>query len=214
MGSKSKSKTTINKLLKQASNLAVPEAKEWFFGMKDQDFISPERKHAMDTMRNIAMTSSIPTDALNEYTKTVSGDYLREGNPYLDENIRRAVSGAVAAPASAYAQHGRFGSGAMANAQMDSGMAVEARMRGDNYEAERARMMQALGMTNQMDQAQYSNAQVLVDLAREQENLAPTALAQFMGLLTMNPLMKESTTKTQTTDYGQIASGVGGALLG
>ena len=102
----------------------------------------------------------------------------------------------------------------MANAQMDSGMAVEARMRGDNYEAERARMMQALGMTNQMDQAQYSNAQVLVDLAREQENLAPNALAQFMGLLTMNPLMKESTTKTQTTDYGQIASCVGGALLG
>lgn len=75
--------------------------------------------------------------------------------------------------------------------------------------------MEALGMTQQMDQAQYSNAKVLADLAREQEQLAPKALNQFMALLTANPLMQERTVTTQTSaDIGGIVSGVGGALMG
>jgi len=240
MGSESKSKTKLNKKLRKEATRVLPEARAVYDQMREagRPGISAEREDALQRLSTIArgrpafQQSSVPLLALGEYEKVMGGGYLSpDSNPYLDDIVGRAVGTAMGSQAGGFAQHGRYGGGAMANAMADAGQATAANLYGANYQSERDRMMSMLDKSGSIDdllyqqdqralQRQLQSADILSNVGRERE---AEALAQYsepmniiMGYLSSlsgNPLTAESTTTSQTTDYGQIASGIGGAMM-
>jgi hypothetical protein len=136
----------------------------------------------------------------------------------------------MSGPQSGFAQGGRFGSGAMANAMADAGQNTAARLWGGNYNMERQNMMAAMGQTGQMQQQQYADATMMgrigMEYEQDQRNVQAEAmrqhqypyakLEQFQSYLTGNPLMAESQTagvSKQPFQWGQaLIGGVGGLL--
>lgn len=229
------SSTRINKDLREQGQYAIEQAR----GLYDDPTqlpstyvgVSPERQQALDEMMATAGRGEVAGAALPEWQKTVGGEYLDpDANPWMQEIVDRSVSAAASAPVSGYATSGRFGSGAMAKAVADAGSATAARMWGGNYQAERQRMMTALGMTGAMQGTQYADPLMKgrVGMEYEQDEANRIAemmrqfqwpyakLEQFQSSLTGNPLMGESSTTTvskQPFQWGSaLLGGVGGLL--
>lgn len=238
MGSKSKSKTRVdlNPLIEEQSEYTLGEAR----GLYDRTDplpstyvgISDPRRQALDQMLSMAQGgTAVPQNVLNEYNKTMSGGYLDTGsNPYLQDIVQRSVGAAMSAPGSSAMQQGRFGSGVMANAMADAGQETASRLYGAQYEAERARMNQALQLAPQMNELQYADQmqqgfvgqQLEADQAAQQsedvrQHLWPMEkLAAFQSLVAGNPLMAETTTTATTKqgfDWGSAIGGIAGGAM-
>ena len=232
----STSKTRINELLAEQGEFAVDEARSVYDAMQGTRpstyvGISDERQQALQAIMNQANGggTGIAATALDEYNKTMRGDYLNS-NPYLDEIVKRSVGAAGAAPMSQAAMAGRFGGGTMANAMADSMQSTAANLYGQNYQQERGRMMQMLDRADSVNNLQYADAERMAGVGQqyEQDQIAQTqeelnvwnqdaqTLSTFLKLLTGNPLMGEVTTtmNSSSLDPMAIASGAAGALGG
>lgn len=92
----------------------------------------------------------------------VDGKYLN-GNPWLDANVNAAIGDAANTANAQFSSAGRYGSGAHSGVLASKAGGISAQMRGANYDAERERQMQALGMlssrANQMDSQILSGMQ-------------------------------------------------------
>ena len=231
MGSKSESKTKINKTLRKEGKLAVQEARDIYDRLQAQGRpgIGAEREEALNRLTAMArggdFNTSVPDIAMSEYEKVMGGGYLSpDSNPFLQDIVNRSVSSSMAAPVGNFAGSGRFGSGAMANAMADIGQQTAANLYGANYQTERDRMMNMLARSNEIDSLQTAGdlraAEALEGVGRQRE---AEALAQyqepmnqlmaFLGALTGNPLSGESSTSSSTVNYGAIAAGLGGAAM-
>lgn len=179
--------------------------------------------------------SAVPRAAIGEWKKTVSGDYLRpESNPWLSEIARRAGYEAENRINSQYATGEGASGGAYANALADAQTQLRGTLYGDNYQAERARMQAALGMSPTMENLQYADAARLgmVGQRREEDALAKATeanrqyqkpwdeIARYSDLLYGNPAQRavtasESGTKSEKTNQSNKfdwAAFVGGLL--
>lgn len=230
----SKSKTRINPLLREQGEFAVQQARSFYdqmVGNRPSTYvgISPERQQALDMVLAQARGggSGVAQTALDEYNKTMSGQYLND-NPYLDQIVNRSVSAAGAAPISQAMMAGRFGGGTMANAMADAMQSTAANLYGQNYQQERDRMMAMLDRSGQVDDLQYADAQKIGQVGQQfeqdqsaqvqeqlnQYNADAQTLQTFLSLLQGNPLMGEVTTtmSASTLDPMKIASGAAGGL--
>lgn len=230
----SKSSTKINALLGEQGEFAVDEARGIYDQMKGSRpstyvGISPERQQALDFITNMAQNggTGVAGTALDEYNKTMSGGYMN-ANPYLDDIVNRAVGAAAGSQTSGYAGGGRFGSGAMANAQADAMQQTASSLYGANYQQERDRMMGMLDRSGTIDDMQYQDARNLSAVGQQYEtdqanqnqeamnvyNQDAQTLSTFLSMLGQNPLMGEVTTTMSgsSIDPMAIASGAAGAL--
>tara|TARA_R110002074_G_scaffold1266_3_gene7647 strand:+ start:5264 stop:5983 length:720 start_codon:yes stop_codon:yes gene_type:complete len=230
----SKSQTKINSLLGEQGEFAVDEARGIYDQMKGSRpstyvGISPERQQALDFITNMAQNggTGVAGTALDEYNKTMSGGYMN-ANPYLDDIVNRAVGAAAGSQTSGYAGGGRFGSGAMANAQADAMQQTASSLYGANYQQERDRMMGMLDRSGTIDDMQYQDARNLSAVGQQYEtdqanqnqeamnvyNQDAQTLSTFLSMLGQNPLMGEVTTTMSgsSIDPMAIASGAAGAL--
>jgi hypothetical protein len=230
----SKSETKINPLLAEQGEFAVDEARSIYdrmSGNRPSTYvgISPERQQALDFITNMAQNggTGVAGTALDEYNKTMSGGYMN-ANPYLDDIVNRSVGAAAGSQTSGYAGGGRFGSGAMANAQADAMQQTASSLYGQNYQQERDRMMGMLDRSGTIDDMQYQDARNLSSVGQQYEadqanqnqeamniyNQDAQNLQQLLGLLGQNPLMGEVTTTMSgsSMDPMAIASGAAGAL--
>ena len=230
----SKSQTKINPLLGEQGEFAVDEARGIYDQMKGNRpstyvGISPERQQALDFITNMAQNggTGVAGTALGEYNKTMSGGYMN-ANPYLDDIVNRSVGAAAGSQTSGYAGGGRFGSGAMANAQADSMQQTASSLYGANYQQERDRMMGMLDRSGTIDDMQYQDARNLSAVGQQYEtdqanqnqeamnvyNADAQTLSTFLSMLGQNPLMGEVTTTMSgsSIDPMAIASGAAGAL--
>tara|TARA_R110002096_G_scaffold169457_4_gene341146 strand:- start:1133 stop:1852 length:720 start_codon:yes stop_codon:yes gene_type:complete len=230
----SKSQTKINSLLGEQGEFAVDEARGIYDQMKGSRpstyvGISPERQQALDFITNMAQNggTGVAGTALGEYNKTMSGGYMN-ANPYLDDIVNRAVGAAAGSQTSGYAGGGRFGSGAMANAQADAMQQTASSLYGANYQQERDRMMGMLDRSGTIDDMQYQDARNLSAVGQQYEtdqanqnqeamnvyNQDAQTLSTFLSMLGQNPLMGEVTTTMSgsSIDPMAIASGAAGAL--
>jgi len=241
MGSKSKTKKRINKNLRKESLKVLREGRKVYEEMREsgRPGISAEREDALQRLSAIArgrpsfQQSSVPQLALGEYEKVMGGEYLSpDSNPYLQEIVDRSVGSAMGAQAGGFAQAGRFGGGAMANAMADAGQSTAANLYGANYQSERDRMMSMLDKSGSIDDLLYrqdqrdlqrklQSADILSNVGREREeealaqyNEPLNVILRYLGAITSNPIRDEHTTTTKTTDYTAIAQGIGGALTG
>lgn len=172
-----KSQSTRVKLpqsLKYGSNLALTGAEGLYQSQAPLPStyvgISPLRERGLGMAEQIAGGNQVPSAALDEYLKTIRGGYLSpDSNPYLREIVSRAGQEALNPIASGFANAGRFGGGAYANAAADALSGTAARLYGGQYDAERARMLQALGQAPVFDELQYAGASHLAGVGRERE---------------------------------------------
>jgi hypothetical protein len=213
--------TRINRHLREQGEFAVNEARDLYDDQTPLPStyvpISDQRNQALGQITDIAGADRQTGIGTREWEKVMSGAYLDpDSNPWMQEIVNRSVGSAMSAPQSGYAAGGRFGSGAMANAQADAGQNTAARLWGGNYNTERQNMMAAMGQTGQVQQNQYGAPTMLgkvgmeyeQDMANQQaeelrQHQYPYAkLEQFQSFLTGNPLMAESrTTATQVQPF-------------
>jgi len=227
---------TINPYVAQQSQYAIGQARDLYDSnapLPSQYVgISDPSQQALDQIMGIAGQrggSMVPGAALGEWQKTLQGGYLN-ANPYIDDIVRRASNQAAGSQVGGYASGGRFGSGAMANALADSSMRTSENLYGQNYQAERARMMQALGQSGAMEALQYADAGRMGGVGQryeaDQAAQSREALAQYMhpymkqqmfeGSLAVSPLNREgkSVTSKPFDWFAAVSEGLSGGMGG
>jgi hypothetical protein len=140
----------------------LPEAQSQYLSSKPSYFpgstVSPwsaEQQQAAQMGANRAtMGSPLNAAAGAETMKTLSGDYLGQGNPYLDA-IRHNGLREASAVASKFGAGGRVGSGAMSDSVAAGYGSAVAPYEYGAYEAERGRMGQAAALAPQLAQQDY-----------------------------------------------------------
>jgi hypothetical protein len=190
--------------------------------------MDPYRQAGLQSQAYTAATggAGVAPATSQQFAATQRGEFLF-GNPYLDYNVQRAVGATTPYVQSGFAQGGRFGSGAMAQAQMDVGQRTAANLYGQNYQMERDRMTQSLAYAPTAEAMQYADAQRLKDVGSEYEAdvgaQQAEATRQYMWpyqqvalynqAMTGNPLMGATKTMSRTPfDWGGAALSLVGSL--
>lgn len=170
---------------------------------------------------------------MNAY-QTLSGQNLNN-NPYLDAMFNKASGKAAAAVNSQFSGLGRYGSGAHAGVLGDQMNNLATDIYGGNYARERQYQNQMTQLAPTLAQADYNDAQQLMNLGGIREEQAGRQLqdqidswnfaqqnpwdrlGQYSGLLSGFGRMGETSTSTQPlyrTGGGGLGGALGGGLMG
>lgn len=233
MGDKSqKSETRIHPALTGAGLASEQAASNWFGSSGDAPSqyvgIDPARRQGMNESLQMAQQgTAVPGAGLGNWLATQQGQFLN-ANPYMDEVVNRSVQAGMPGITGGFAKAGRFGGGAMANAYQDMAQRTAANLYGQNYQQERGRMMQSLGMMPQMYEAQFADQSKMMQMGameeqdqrnlRSEEMRAWGAPMQKVGMynqaLQGNPLSAYRKTETwQPFDWGGAAVGMVGGMM-
>lgn len=160
-------------------------------------------------------SSGITANANNLTNQTLSGGFMGS-NPYLDQTFQRAALGTQNQLASEFAGHGRniAASEGLRSQQLND---LATGIYGGAYDQERNRQNQVLGMSGQLDSANYNGANALLGIGAQQENLnqqqlnAPgSALDQYMQRVGGN----YGQVNTASGSGNRMAGALGGGMLG
>lgn len=160
----------------------LPEIQNWYDSQNGVNKMSPESQQA------IAMTvarANQGTPGMGLYNQTLNGDFLNN-NPYIDATFNRAADQVQSRVASQFAGAGRYGSGANQQVMGQNLNDLATQIYGGNYNQERARQQEALGMSSMMQGNDYSNIAALQAAGKTKEGYAdqPYAnLQRYSGLL-------------------------------
>lgn len=131
---------------------------------------SGDTNAAFGNIRQLAGgASGITQNANGLANQTLNGDFLNS-NPYIDATFQKAALGTQNQLASEFGRSGRNVDQSQGNrAQQLNDLATQ--IYGGNYANERANQQQTLGMSGQLDQANYTGANALLGIGSQQENL-------------------------------------------
>lgn len=189
--------------------------------------MSPETKLALDWQTQRATAGSpVVASAQNELTRTLNGDYLNAGNPYMVNAFNAGMKEIQPQIDSAFASAGRRGSG-LHTEQLSKAMAdTYGKLAYDNYNTERGNMQKAMLFAPDMANQDYSDIARLAEVgsARESDSqLAINDAIQKMQTQQMEPwqrlslyndLVQGNYGGTSTATGTGARSSVGGGLLG
>ena len=145
--------------------------------------------------------------------KTVQGDFL--DNPFLQDQIDSAISGAVNQTTSQYARGGRLGSSAFGSALGAGVTGAAAPILAQAYDAERNRQMQAASLAPTLAQQSYIDLAALQGIGEQQRIMSQAEIqaqqdyinelnaaqqTQLAGLLAAAGLTPAN---TNSTTYGK-----------
>lgn len=196
----------------------IPGIQNWY----DQNQApSANTASGYEAARQRALQGSQFDPAANQtYGDTLSGRYLDPAtNPYLQSTYDQAARNVGNSVNSQFAASGRYGSGAHAGVLAQGLGNLATNIYGGNYEQERARQMQALGMLPQFNSRDYQNLSALTGANQALSDYPYQQLSRYGGLLQGAGGGYGTTTGTQQTPYfdnslAQIAGlGLTGAAL-
>lgn len=192
---------------------------------------SPLEQQAMLLTAQRAMAGDPTVQAAQGLlNKTVQGDFL--DNPFLQDQIANAVSGAVNQTTSQYARGGRLGSTAFGSALGAGVTGAAAPILAQAYDAERGRQMQAASLAPTLAQQSYIDLAALQGIGEAQRIMSQAEIqaqqdyinelnaaqqTQLAGLLAaagLTPANTNSTTYGSAPGASPLAMGAGGALTG
>ncbi len=177
---------------------------------------SGDTQTAFSQIRNRAAgTNQLTGDANNLASQTLQGGFLGS-NPYLDQTYQKAALQSQNQLQSEYARSGRNVDASMGlRAQQLNDLATG--IYGGAYDAERNRQQQVLGMSPQLEGANYTGANALLGIGAQQENLnqqqldAPgTNLDSFLNRVSGNM----GQTSIASGSRNRTAGALGGGMLG
>jgi hypothetical protein len=143
---------------------------------------SPETQQALQMQTQRAQQGSPLTSAAQgELTKTLSGDYLSQGNPHFGAMMGRIGNQVNAQMGSRFAGAGRLGSGAHANATASALADAGSQLAYQDYGAERDNMMKGMLFAPQLAQQDYFDAAKLAEVGGVKEDLAQQKINEQMA---------------------------------
>lgn len=219
----------------QAQNLYGSNPLQFFPGQTFAN-LAPETEASLNFQTNRALQGSPLTQAAQgQLTSTLQGDYLSAGNPYMS-NMMDSVAQQVRPRIDAqFAQSGRYGSGAHANAAASALSNTAGQMAYQNYGDERQNQLRAMLFAPQLAQQDYFDAAKLAevggvreDLAQQGineqmqrfqfENMAPwQQLAMYQNMIQGNPGRVDTSSTTmprRSLGAGLLGGGIAGGGLG
>ena len=101
--------------------------------------------------------SAVDAGAQGLATDTMSGDYLSAGNPYFGQMQQSMANKIIPQVMSQFAESGRYGSGAAANALASALADKTGQLAYQNYGDERARQMQTMAMSPSISGMDFIN---------------------------------------------------------
>lgn len=166
---------------------------------------------------DIRAAAGAPTAAQEYLTATARGDYLAQPNPYLQAMIDDRSQQIANQVKDAYSGMGRYGSSALNRDLTDRLAQFQAGVLADNYEAERARQLQAADMIDsarwQQLATQYQSAlgQTNAEAANigNQMDASKTIDAALANLFGTQLSAAGGYSNAQATDIGNIMSASG-----
>lgn len=170
-----------------------------------QPMFSPLEMQGYDALKaTVAAGNKALDPAIAENNKTLSGYYLNpDSNPYIKDIASRMAGEAGAVSNASFSGSGRTGSG-LAGYYAGKGAADAAgELYFNNYNSERGRMGQAVGMAPQLEGARYLGPQALIS-AGQNMSARPFDLNSQYGEILSNigGLGQQGKTTGQTTNYG------------
>lgn len=166
-------------------------------------------------IRDIASNNQLGNSATGLATNTLNGGFLGS-NPYLDATFNKAALATQNQLASQFARSGRNvdASEGLRSQQLND---LATNIYGGNYQAERDRMQQTLGMSPALNASQYtgSNALLGIGAAQQQQNQAQldqpgNALDQYLQRVSGS----YGQVNTQPTSGNRFGSALGMGMLG
>lgn len=230
--------------LSEAQRLYQAGGPEYFPG---QTYVSPSAstQAGLQAAQTRALQGSPLVPLAQQQTgRTISGEYL-SGNPFFQQAFNPAARAAeqsymdaMGKIGSTYGAAGRYGSGAMGDVQdraagqfAQSLTDTAGKLAYQNYDAERARQMAAIGSAQNLAEADYGDIQRLLTVGQAQEgyqaqamqdainrynyqqNLPAAQLQQFLGAAYGSP-MGGVTTSMVPTYSNPTANLLGGGVAG
>lgn len=165
-------------------------------------------------IRQRATNPSASVNAGMGYSADVlGGKYLGQGNPYTQGIIDQTANSITDRVQSAFGGAGRTGGGANQQILARNLAESENALRYQDYEGERGRMQQALGMLGQTEQAQYAGIPYYLQTAEAAAGLPMEAANRYAA--GVGGLLGQYNTQTGYTKQGLGSSlmGLGGAAL-
>lgn len=225
----------LSDVYSQAQGLHGSQPLQYFPGQTYAN-LAPETEASLGFQTQRAIQGSpLTAAAQGQLTSTLQGDYLNAGNPYMGQ-MMDTVAGQVRPRIDAqFAQSGRYGSGAHANAASSALANTAGQLAYQNYGDERQNQLRAMLFAPQLAQQDYFDAAKLAEVGgvredlsqqgiNEQmqrfqfENMAPwQQLAMYQNMIQGNPGSVNTSTTTQprrSLGAGMIGGGVAGGGLG
>ncbi len=219
----------------QAQSLYNTSPLQYFPGRTYAD-LAPETQASlgMQTQRAV-MGSPLTSAAQGQLTSTLRGDYLNAGNPYMSQMMDSVAQQVRPRVDAQFAQSGRYGSGAHANAAASALANTAGQLAYQNYGDERQNQIRGMLFAPQLAQQDYFDAAKLAevggvreDLAQQGineqmqrfqfENMAPwQQLAMYQNMVQGNPGSVQTSTSTmprRSLGAGLLGGGVAGGALG
>lgn len=166
---------------------------------------SPEQQYGLSATTQRAIDGSPVMNAAqgNAYN-TLQGNFMSpDSNPWLKQNVDTAL-GDVQGRVNSQFGNNNFGGTAHQETLSRNLGQTAAGMYGQNYEGERARQMQAMGLAPQMAESDYRDAQALLGVGDARQQLSQQYLDQANGLFNQN----NNYNQTQLDEFGK-AVGIG-----
>lgn len=183
--------------------------------------IGATTNNALSQIETMAGQGSPGVDAANQYnTNVLSGQYLNEGNPYLDRIWSDQADQVTNRLKSLYSGMGRYGSEPMQNEMAQSLGSLHSQLYGGAYEAERGRMTGAASMAPQLDQARYMAPQQMLMAGAYRDQAPMDALSWYNSIIGpaagMGGTANSETTEPGPTFFQKLLGGIGavGGLFG
>lgn len=171
---------------------------------------SPEQQYGLSMTTQRAIDGSpVMNAAQGNAFNTLQGNFMSpDSNPWLKENVDTAMNDVTGRINSQFGNN-NFG-GTAHQETLGRGLGqVAAGMYGQNYDSERARQMQTMGLAPQMAESDYRDAQALLGVGDARQQLSQSYLDQANGLFNQNNQFPQ----TQLDNYGRAVSigmGAGG----
>jgi hypothetical protein len=160
------------------------------FQFNDGDQIapfSPEQQLGLSMTTNRAINGSPVMNAAQQNAYgTLNGSFMSpDSNPWLQANVGQAMDDVTGRINSQF-NNNNFGGTAHQETLGRNLGEVGSNMYGANYDAERSRQMQTMGMAPQMAAADYQDATALLGVGDARQGLAQRYLDQSSGLFNQN----------------------------
>lgn len=196
----------------------------------------PATETALQLAQNRALAGNpLLQSSQSEINKILSGDYLNpNSNPYSQGLFNQMADDVTSKVNSQFTKAGRFGSGANQEILADSLGDLANKVYGDQYNQERANMVNATSFAPQLGQMDYDDIQALASVGAERETLDTAKLqdavarfdyeqqkpylklGQYLGALGSN--VPTTTVSTQpvfrNTGAGLLSGALSGAKIG
>jgi len=223
-------KPYVTEAFDQAQNLFQSSVPNYFPSQTYTGF-APETDAALQLATNRALNNPLLASSQNEINSILQGDYLSPtSNPYSQGLYNQMAGDVTSGVQSQFSKAGRLGSAANQEVLASELGKLSNQVYGDQYNRERANMVNATSLAPQIAQADYADIQALggvgqtkegLEMAKIQDAMARfdfeqtkpyTKLREYLGSIGAN--VPTNTSQTQPVFRNTAGGILGGALAG